>query len=68
MFRPGFLSAILIFSALIVVHQLEPYLSLALPGHQVFGAAMIAAALSTDFLFGSLSGARKERDEEIVMF
>lgn len=64
----GFLGAILTFSAMIVAHQLWPALNLVPPGHQVTGTLMVAIAFGTDFLFGWISGASKERDEPVVMY
>jgi hypothetical protein len=60
----GFLTAILIFSVLIVSHQLWPGLDLVLPGHQIIGVLLVAVALSTDFLWGKFSRTLDQRNSD----
>lgn len=56
----GFLSAIFIFAAMIVAHQLWPHLILVPPGHQLIGAGLLAFALFTDVLWAKLLEQQKK--------
>jgi len=61
----GFLCVVLIFSGMIVLHQLQPGVNLVPPGHQLIGLGLIALALATDFLWEKWYKLLRQPDEKM---